>query len=154
MKRTETLEQLQAQIGGNVKIKSVNGVPIECSAQMIPTRTLKPKKIIRQSGRTPNETELRFESDYLKPMLAAGEINRYRFESIRLKLANGGWYKCEWTAVNAAGVLVFFEVKGGRPRQREAGILTIKVAAAAYPEFQFFLAQWKDGEWTIQRILP
>jgi hypothetical protein len=111
------------------------------------------KGIIRQSKRVPNKTELRFEADYLKPMLAAGEICRSRFESIRLKLANGHWYKCEWSAVNAAGHLCFFEVKGGRPRQFEAGIAQVKVAAAAYPEFQFWLCHWA-GTWSIQRVLP
>lgn len=110
--------------------------------------------IIRQSKRGPNSTEKRFELEYLIPMLASGEINQYRFEAIRLKLANGHTYRCEWTAVNAAGKLVFWEVKGGRERQREAGIIQIKVAATSYPEFEFWLCRWKAGNWTIQKVLP
>jgi hypothetical protein len=115
---------------------------------------VKEPQVIRQSKRVPNSTERRFELEYLIPMRASGEICQYRFESIRLKLANGHWYKCEWTALNAAGKLVWFEVKGGRPRQYEAGIAQIKVAATSYPEFEFWLCRYKASTWTVQKVLP
>jgi hypothetical protein len=111
-------------------------------------------QVIRQSRRAPNSTERRFELEYLIPMRATGEINQYRFEAIRLKLANGHTYCCEWSAVNTAGKLVFWEIKGGRERQREAGIAQIKVAATSYPEFEFWLCRYKAGTWTIQKVLP
>lgn len=112
------------------------------------------KGIIRQSKRQMNATEIRFETDYLKPMKFTGEIQKYRFESIRVKLGNGHWYKADFQAMNAAGRLCFFEVKGGRPKQREAGIGNIKTAANQYPEFEFWLCVWKESEWLNQQVLP
>jgi len=153
MKRIETLEELQASLGPGAKIKSIDSVLVE-PVKAAPAKSPGIKGIIRQSNTPPNKTEIRFENDYLRPMLHSGEIQQYRHNSIRLKLGNGAWYKCDWTALNAAGKLVLWEIKGGRPRQREAGIMAIKVAASAYPEFEFWLCRWKGGEWNIQRVLP
>lgn len=154
MKRLSTLEELQASLGTGVKIKSVDGTAVDLKIAPTATKTLSVKGIIRQDKAPGRKTEIRFENDYLRGMLAAGEIQQYRHNSIRLKLGNGTWYKCDWTALNAAGKLILWEIKGGRPRQREAGIMAIKVAASTYPEFEFWLCQWKGGEWLIQRVLP
>lgn len=124
------------------------------TARKIRSSSVKAKRIIRQSTREPNETERRFESNFLKPMLAAGIIVHYRFEPLRLRLGNGAWYKCEWVATDTSGRTSLYEVKGGRPRQREAGILTIKVAASLYPEYEFWLYRWQNGQWDEQRVLP
>lgn len=131
---------------GHVKVK---GGPIDTGLPAVPVKS---KRIINQGSKPPNKTEIRFETDFLKPMKWTGEIVTYRHESIRLRLANGKWYKADWQATNAADKICFFEVKGGRPRQREAGIGDIKVAAFQYPEFEFWICKW-DGEWTKQRVL-
>lgn len=110
------------------------------------------KGIIRQSKRQMNSTETRFEMEKLKPMQFSGEIVSYRYESIRLKLANGKWYKADFQAMKD-GRLCFMEVKGGRPRQREAGIGDVKVAAFQYPEFEFWIYRYKEGQWDDQRVL-
>ena len=117
-------------------------------------KAAKPKGSIQQNTRQPNSVERRFEADYLLPMELAGEIGQWRFESRRLKLGNGAWYKCEWSAVNAAGTLVFWEVKAGSRRQKEAGILSLKVAASLYPEHEFYYCHWADDQWHITRVLP
>lgn len=109
------------------------------------------KQIIRQSSKRPNKTETRFELDYLKPMRHTGEIGHYRFEAHTLKLANGLRYTPDWSAVNAAGKLVFWEVKGARIE--EDAIVKFKTAPSSFPEHEFYLCQWKDGEWTIQKGL-
>lgn len=109
---------------------------------------------INQPDREANETERLFEDHYLKPMLIAGEISKYRFESIRLRLANGHSYRPEWSAVNASGRLVFWEVKAGLRRQREAGISQIKVAADKYPEFEFYYCLWTGADWKITKVMP
>jgi len=112
------------------------------------------KRVIRQSRREPNKTEKRFEIEKLHPMYAAGQIGAYRYEAITLKLANGLRYTADWSAIRfPAGKLILWEIKGGRPRQREAGISALKMAANCYPEFEFWLFQWKGGMWIPQEVL-
>ena len=117
-------------------------------------KAAKPKGSIRQSTRQPNSVELRFEADYLLAMRLAGEIGKYRYESYSVKLGNGCSYTPDWSAINAAGTLVFWEVKAGSRRQKEAGILSLKVAASLYPEHEFYYCHWADDQWHITRVLP
>lgn len=119
-----------------------------------PERKRKAKRVINQACKQPNATERRFEIEHLKPMLFTREIASYRFEDIRLRLAKGTHYTPDWVTVDAAGRTAIYEIKGGRPRQREAGIMAVKVAANKYPEYVFWLAVYKAGEWIIQRVLP
>jgi len=78
-----------------------------------------------------------------------GEIKSWKYECIRLKLADGAWYKPDFQVVYDSGKTEFHEIKGFR---RTAGILRFKVAAKMYPEFTFFLVerpadQWEMTEW-------
>lgn len=114
----------------------------------------KQPKIIRQSKRQPNSTEKRFELEKLIPMKLTGEILCYQFEGITLRLANGLKYKPDYWTVNGNNETVFFEVKGGRPKQREAGIKALKMAASVYPVYRFYLARYAGGQWDVQEILP
>lgn len=109
------------------------------------------KGIIRQSSQGMNKTETRFETDYMKPMRHAGEIGEYRFEAITLKLGNGLRYTPDFSATNAAGKLVFWEIKGARIE--EDAIVKFKMAPTIFPEYEFYLCQWKGGEWVIQKGL-
>ena len=117
-------------------------------------RGRKDRDIIRQPEREPNSTERAFESAYLRPWLLIGEITNYRFEKLRLYLANGHSYRPEWCATRPDGTLAFFEIKGARPRQREAGISQVKVAATLFPEFEFWICKLDHGAWTIQQVKP
>jgi hypothetical protein len=109
------------------------------------------KGIIRQSGQGPNKTEIRFENDYLKPMRHAGEIGEYKFEAITLKLAPGLRYTPDYSTVTAAGVTVFYEIKGAI--LKDDAIVKFKMAPSIFPHYEFYLCQWKGGEWTIQKGL-
>lgn len=108
-------------------------------------------KIIRQSGKGPNKTELRFENDYLRPWKIAGEIVSYRAQSLTLLLANGVRYTPDWHAIAKDGLLSLFEIKGGGPLRDDA-VVKMKCCAAGYPEFPLWLYRWIAGEWQIQRV--
>lgn len=152
-KRLSTIEELQASLGPGARIKSIGGATVERPCPT-PTRATTPsiKGIIRQSGATPNKTETRFERDHLALMKLTGEIGEYRFEAVTLRLANGLRYTPDYHSINGNGVTVFWEVKGAHIR--DDALPKLKMAASCYPKYEFFLAQWKGGEWVIQRVLP
>ena len=82
-----------------------------------------------------------------------------RPQAKRYKLANGAWYKPDLTCSNfrldSEIMETAWECKGPSCMKNVArGLLTIKFAAAQWPEVAFFLV-WKDkGEWKQQRVLP
>ena len=108
------------------------------------------KKIIRQSGKTPNKTELRFENDYLKIRKMKGEIERYAYEPIKLKLGNGLLYVPDWYVVHSPFRIAIYEIKGAKIF--DGALEKLKTAAHLYPEFEWWLYQWKGGEWLTQRV--
>lgn len=69
----------------------------------------------------------------------------------RYRLANGVWYKPDFTAM-LNGVEQCWEVKG--PHAWRAGMNALKVAAHAWPQIYWTLL-WKDnGQWRSQIIIP
>ncbi len=118
-----------------------------------PVSSVKQSPPIRQSSAGgPNKTELRFENDHLKSMRHTGEILLYRFASITLRLGNGVRYTPDYFSINGNGKVVFWEVKGAR--LEEDAIVKLKMAPAIFPEFEFYLCQWKNGRWSIDKVLP
>lgn len=116
-------------------------------------------QVIRQSGRRPNKTEIRFELDYLKPWLLARDILSYEYEAITLKIANGcrftpDWYVVDWIEPDGFAKVIFYEIKA-RNMIWDDAIVKLKVAASKYPQFEFWLCAWeaKTG-WQIQGVLP
>lgn len=85
-------------------------------------------------------------------------IANLRAQAKRYKLANGAWYKPDMTCnvlLNGHGEETAFEVKGGRKMKGAAkGTLTIKFAAAAWPEVVWYFCTKENGVWIFQRILP
>jgi hypothetical protein len=97
---------------------------------------LKPSPIERmqQLGRLPrgkkNKPEAAYELEVLEPQLHAGEILFYRFEAIKLRLADNTFLTVDFPVITAAGELEFREVKG---RWTDDARAKIKVAAAQFP---------------------
>ena len=106
---------------------------------------------IRQGDKPPNKLEAAW-FEYLKLAQPNGNV---RAQSIRFRLANGAWYKPDFGAWQIDGRLHCWETKGGKRMKGHAkGMLTIKVAAALWPEVRFFLV-WKDeSRWQTQEVLP
>jgi hypothetical protein len=78
----------------------------------------------------------------------AGEILWWGYEAIRLRLANGAWFKPDFAVEGRFG-LEFHETKG---HMREAAHVRIKVAASLYPMFRFSIIRLERGEWTRMRV--
>ena len=85
---------------------------------------------------------------------------RPRAQAKRYKLANGAWYKPDitsslWPVEGEGYKESAWECKGPSCMKNVArGLLTIKFAAAQWPEVVFYLV-WKErGEWKQQRVLP
>lgn len=95
-----------------------------------------------------NQWEESYERDILAIRKFAGEITWYKFEGIRLKLADGAWFKPDFAVMLANGCLEFHEVKG---HPREAAMLRLKLAVEMYP-FKFYLCKKIAGKWKIERL--
>lgn len=92
-----------------------------------------------------NKTEERY-TQRLDLLLKSGEILWYKFESIKLKLADNTFYTADFFVMAADGVLEVHEVKGGFIT--DDGKVKLKVAAEMFP-FRFFQCQWKSKQWDI-----
>lgn len=80
----------------------------------------------------------------------AGEIVSYRFEAIKLRLADRTTYTPDFAVVLLDRRVAFVEVKGGFVREDAA--VKLKIAAELYPEFTFTLAQWSKGQWSLRQM--
>ena|SRR5690349_3751029 len=96
--------------------------------------------------RGPNKTEAAY-GDYLELLRRHGDVDWFRFEAIKLKLANGTWYKPDYPVI-VRGELQLHEVKGF---MREAARVRLNVAAAQFP-WRFFLVRHQNGHWVTSEV--
>jgi hypothetical protein len=99
-------------------------------------------------GRLPkghlNKTEQAY-SDYLRDLMLAGEVLWYRFEGIKLKLADNTFLTMDFAVLHKSGVMQLIDVKGGWAT--EDSRIKIKIAAEMYP-FRFVIVKKaKGGGW-------
>lgn len=93
-----------------------------------------------------NKTEaIRFNE--LDLLLKAGEIAEFRFEGMKLRLADGAYYKPDFYYIDNDGQIHFDEIKGF---WREAARVRIKVAADRFPHFRF--AAFTRRTWKEERV--
>jgi hypothetical protein len=110
---------------------------------------------IRLPGMDPrmNKTEAAY-ALVLEAQRRAGEIAEWKFEAIKLRLANKTYYTPDFNVWGVGGELVFHETKGGFVR--EDAWIKLKVAAEHFPRFGFLMAQkQKDrdgGGWKIRKV--
>lgn len=90
--------------------------------------------------------------------LHSRDIFSYDYEAVTLKIANGcrytpDWYVVEWLGGDGTSKSTFYEIKA-RNMIWDDAIVKIKVAAAKYSEYEFFLCAYdhKTG-WTIEKVL-
>ena len=98
-----------------------------------------------------NKTEKAYE-DMLKGMIIAGEILWYKFEGIKLRLADNTFFTPDFFVMRSSGELECIEVKGF---MFDDANVKIKVAAENFP-FLFKIARVKPkksgGGWDIRVI--
>lgn len=92
-----------------------------------------------------NKTEVAYEQR-LNLLQKAGEILWYRFEAIKLRLADNTWYTPDFMVLDKFNVMELHEVKGF---WRDDARVKIKVAADQYP-FRFLAVSKKKGGWEIE----
>ena len=97
-----------------------------------------------------NKTEAAYEASVLEPGMIAGEIAWYRFEGVKLRLADNTFYTPDFAVMLASGLLQMHEVKGF---WTDDARVKIKVAATQYP-FEFIAARTRPkgqgGGWAIE----
>ena len=108
-----------------------------------------PELALQQRRRKMNKTEARYEQ-LLEGRRLAGELRRHDYEALTLRLAHDCRYTPDFFVIAADGRIELHEVKGAHIW--EDSKIKIKVAAAQFPCFKFYLAKWEHGEWTIAEV--
>lgn len=118
----------------------------------VPKSAVKAVTRMRALGRLPkgtqNKTEAAYEDRVLKPAMLSGDVAWYRFEGVKLRLADKTFYEPDFFVMRRNGELEVIEVKGF---WTDDARVKIKVAAAQYP-FQFIAVQRVKGEWKEERF--
>ena len=96
-----------------------------------------------------NRTESAYEG-VLEQRLRAGEVAWYRFEGVKLRLADNTFYTPDFAVMLASGQMEMHEVKGFWQDDARA---KIKIAAEMYP-FRFIAvrvrAKKEGGGWAVE----
>lgn len=103
---------------------------------------------------TPCKREMNgWERQYLDQLKARPDVQEARFEAVRVRLADGAWYKSDFFVVLVDGRMELHEVKG---LWRTAARVRIKVAARLYPWFRFVAVRKRrkrdGGGWTVEQF--
>lgn len=98
-----------------------------------------------------NKTEQSY-ADRLKLLQHAGEIAWFKFEGVKLRLADNTFYSPDFAVMLASGVMEMHEVKGFWQDDARA---KIKIAADLYP-FRFIAVKVKPkkegGGWAVEEF--
>lgn len=113
-------------------------------------RSETPVERMQELGRQPrgkmNKTEAAY-AQLLDARRAAGEICEFKFESVKLRLADRTWYMPDFSIYLPDGSMEFHEVKGF---MTEDANVKLKVAAETFRPHLFRLVRkGKKGTWTI-----
>ncbi|MCK9468224.1 MAG: DUF1064 domain-containing protein [Porticoccaceae bacterium] len=92
-----------------------------------------------------NQTESAYEGELLVRQ-RAGEVVWYRFEGVKLRLADNTFYTPDFAVMLADGQLEMHEVKG---HWTDDARVKIKVAAEMYP-FRFIAIRRERGSWLVE----
>lgn len=118
---------------------SVNGpiLTIEFVTDPKPASPL--KGLPRLSAPKMNKTEQRY-ADILDGLKRMGIVRRWEFEGIRMKLADGAFYRPDFLVWKCDDTMECIEIKGSFIR--EASLVRYKVARDSYPIFKFKMLQY------------
>ena len=103
----------------------------------------------RLKAGTLNKTERAYQ-DRLAALMQAGEVSWFKFEGVKLRLADNTFYTPDFAVMLANGQMEMHEVKGFWLDDARA---KIKIAAELYP-FRFLAVQQKPkkegGGWSVE----
>jgi len=122
-------------------------------------RASSPQSRLFAKGRLPvgtmNKSEAAYEREVLKPALQRGEIAWYRFEAIKLRLADNCFLTVDFPVMTGDGQIEMHDVKGAKAIIQEDAKVKMKVAAAAFPfvfKYAFPVPKKNGGGWTIEEL--
>jgi hypothetical protein len=96
-----------------------------------------------------NQSEARF-SRLLDAMQQQGRIREWRFQAVKLRLADLTWYTPDFRVITAEGLVIFIEFKGSwsAPHQDDSRV-KLKVAAEQFTDCRWMAFELKTGrvEW-------
>jgi hypothetical protein len=88
-------------------------------------------------------------AEHLKALQRAGEVEWWRFEGIKLRLADKTFFNVDFAVMLSTGEMQMHEVKGF---MMDDANVKLKVAAETYP-FRFMLVKKaKGGQWSITEV--
>jgi len=86
---------------------------------------------------------------YSQLLDCSSEVAIWKFETIKLRLADRTWYTPDFFVIKTDASCEFHEVKGF---WRDDARVKIKVAAELFPMFRFIAIQKVDGEWKTEEF--
>lgn len=98
-----------------------------------------------------NKTEQRYEDQVLRVGVMTGAVLWYRFEGVKLRIADNTFLTVDYAVLPADGILTMIDVKGGPAVIQDDARVKMKVAAEAYP-FRFQFAYPEGGGWTHEDV--
>ncbi len=118
---------------------------------VIPVMTVKAIGKTEPRERPMNKTEAKY-AVRLEAMRSQGRILRYRFEAVKLRLADRTYLTMDFMVQLPGGLIEFHDVKAywkkaGRVGIEEDANVKMKVAAEQYPEWTFKAVWEKGGDW-------
>lgn len=124
--------------------------------------TKAPVKVPAAKGRKPADLLLGYDAERmnglearyagrLEAMKRGGKLVCWKFEEIKLRMADGTFYTPDFFIMLPDGSVGFHETKGF---WRDDARAKIKIAAELYPMFFFVAVQWeaKEKEWKFERF--
>jgi hypothetical protein len=134
--------------------KVVGGIP-EVSTNIPPSTA---KQRLQALGRLPTGTMNRTEAAYaslLEQRRMVGEVAWWKFEGIKLRLADSCFLTVDFAVMRDDGLLMMVDVKGSHGVFTDDSKVKLKVASATYP-FVFFTAMPRPkrdgGGWIEEQI--
>jgi hypothetical protein len=123
------------------------GKPVRASKATPESRQTPAAAIPEKRRGRMNKLETRYARDVLEINKALGEIEDFKFEAVKLRLATGAWFTADFIVWKKGGAVQLHEVKG---HWREAARVRIKVAAELYPLFNFYAVRYVGGAWQTE----
>ncbi|MFM0151428.1 PDDEXK family nuclease [Paraburkholderia sediminicola] len=137
-----------AVAGAAARLASTAPVALDAPISQLVGGAQTPTQRMQALGRLPrgrmNKTEAAYAEQQLAPRLHLGEILEYKFEALKLRLADLTWYTPDFSVVLPCGAIEIHEVKG---RWTDDARVKIKVAAELFGYYRFIAIRKVKGEW-------
>jgi hypothetical protein len=106
------------------------------------------RQLGRMGGGKMNKSEAAY-AQHLEARKHIGEVLWYRFEGIKLRLADNTFYTPDFAVIVASGALELHEFKGF---MEEDANVKLKAAASQYPFAFRLVRKAKGGNWDIREV--